>query len=61
MTKDEHGEAVAELKTICKDIGCSGMSPDMCQNAPQRCDIIRKVVFFGRTSTHVEKSEVNHS
>lgn len=38
-------EAVTELKEICQDIGCSGMSPDICQTKPHLCDIIRKLVM----------------
>ena len=27
---------------ICQLIGCSGLSPDMCQNRPEICSITRK-------------------
>lgn len=32
------------LKTICREIGCSGVDPQMCQNAQEDCTIIRKLV-----------------
>lgn len=32
------------IREICRDIGCSGVDPDMCQNNPQNCNIIRKAV-----------------
>jgi len=32
---------VDELKTICQEIGCSGVDPDMCQNRPHHCNIIK--------------------
>ena len=34
--------AVSELKEICAEMGCSGLSPDMCQNRPYLCKIIRR-------------------
>lgn len=37
-------ECIAQLKEICQEIGCSGMSPDMCENNPHLCNIIRKLV-----------------
>jgi len=37
--------AVESLKEICVEIGCSGLSPDMCQNKPHMCGIIRKLVM----------------
>jgi len=45
MTKEEHDKAVASLKEICREIGCSKLSPSMCDHAPQKCDIIRKLVM----------------
>lgn len=42
MTKEERGKAVEDLKEICQEIGCSGLEPDMCQNRPHVCNIIRK-------------------
>ena len=44
MTPDERQQAIAELKKICVEIGCSGLSPDMCQNRPHHCKIIQKIV-----------------
>jgi hypothetical protein len=32
------------LKTICREIGCSGTDPQMCQNSQEDCAIIRKIV-----------------
>jgi hypothetical protein len=37
-------ELVVLLKVICQEIGCSGLSPDMCQNRPYRCGLIRKLI-----------------
>jgi hypothetical protein len=31
-------------KKACRSIGCSGVDPDMCQNRPQDCSIIRKIM-----------------
>lgn len=45
MNKKEHDEAVASLKEICREIGCSRLSPAMCDHAPQKCGIIRKLVM----------------
>ena len=44
MTPEERKQAIEALKEICIEIGCSGISPDMCQNRPHHCDIIRKIV-----------------
>ena len=41
---DQERLHLEHLKEICKDIGCSGVDPDMCQNRPQDCSIIRKVI-----------------
>jgi len=35
---------VNELKAICREIGCSGMDPEMCQKRPHMCSIIRKII-----------------
>lgn len=35
---------VNELKAICREIGCSGMEPEMCQKRPHTCQIIRKII-----------------
>ena len=37
-------EAITELKEVCQEIGCSGLDPDMCQNKPHLCKIIRRMV-----------------
>ncbi len=44
MKKEEHDKAVASLKEICREIGCSGLSPSMCDERPQNCQIIIKLV-----------------
>ena len=36
--------AIAEIKEICQEIGCSGLSPQMCQQEPHKCGIIRKIM-----------------
>lgn len=41
LTKEE---AIASLKEICQEIGCSGLDPDVCKNRPQECNIIRKLI-----------------
>ena len=43
MNKKERQKYIHELKEICRKIGCSGVEPDMCQNRPQHCSIIRKL------------------
>lgn len=52
MNKKEHDEAVASLKEICRYIGCSGLSPAMCDHAPQKCGIIRKLVMPANKVLH---------
>jgi hypothetical protein len=32
------------LRKICREIGCSVLSPDLCLNHPEQCGIIRKLV-----------------
>ena len=44
MTKDEREKAIASLKEICREIGCSKFSPALCDDAPQSCKIIIKLV-----------------
>ena len=51
MNKKEHDKAVESLKEICREIGCSGLSPAMCDYAPQMCSIIRKLVIPNPTET----------
>jgi len=43
MKESDRKRAINELKKICHNIGCSGMDPDMCQNKPYLCSIIRKI------------------
>lgn len=33
-------------KKACNSIGCSGVDPDMCQNHPQDCAIVRKIMGY---------------
>ena len=42
--KDRRIKAIKELRELCALIGCNGMSPDMCKNRPDLCNIIRKVI-----------------
>lgn len=44
MTRDEYDKAIEEIKEICRDIGCSKLSPSLCDNAPHKCEIIRKIM-----------------
>lgn len=44
MTNDERKEAIKSLKVICKEIGCSGLTPSLCDERPHCCEIIRKLV-----------------
>lgn len=48
MNKQEHDEAVTSLKEICQEIGCSKVSKT-CDEAPQLCSIIRKLVMPSNT------------
>ncbi len=41
---------VESLKKICREIGCSGLSPDLCQNKPYLCGIIRKAIGIDNAS-----------
>jgi hypothetical protein len=49
MTRDE---AIKELREICEEIGCSGLSKD-CLTKPHLCSIIRKMIW---ASTGVNKT-----
>lgn len=31
-------------KKACRSIGCSGVDPDLCNNHPQDCEIVRKIM-----------------
>jgi hypothetical protein len=57
MTKDEHDEAVASLKEICQEIGCSKMSVKMCDERPQNCGIIKMLVVPSKPKKDDEASE----
>jgi hypothetical protein len=47
LTKEQRKSAIKELKQICSDIGCSGLEPDMCENRPHNCKIIRNILKGG--------------
>lgn len=36
--------AVDQIMEVCTEIGCSGISPDLCRKHPERCSIIRKLM-----------------
>jgi hypothetical protein len=38
-------EQLDKIKKICQEIGCSGVDPEMCQNHPEYCNIIKKIVW----------------
>jgi len=40
----EHEALTLMVKDFCKEIGCSGISPDMCRNHPFDCSIVKKVM-----------------
>jgi hypothetical protein len=44
MNKQKHAEAVASLKEICQEIGCTKVSK-ACDEAPQLCKIICRLVM----------------
>lgn len=50
----ERQAAIESLKEICRDIGCGGIDPDMCNNRPQHCSIIRKVALTKRAEWREE-------
>lgn len=45
MTPEERELAISEVKKICREIGCSKLSPQLCDKEPFRCDIIRKLII----------------
>ena len=30
---------------VCKDVGCSGMNPDLCESHPEDCEIVKKIMI----------------
>jgi hypothetical protein len=54
MSNEERNKAIASLKEICQEIGCSGLSPELCQTKPHYCTIIRKLVKPYNTSVHAD-------
>ena len=58
MTPEERKAAIESLKEICREIGCSGLSPDMCNNRPHHCSIIRKLVVPANTRLHSDGGQV---
>ena len=57
MNNKDRRKCIEELKEICIDIGCSGLSPDMCNNNPHLCEIIRKII---KPPNYKIKGELNH-
>ena len=45
MTKEEREKAIQEIKEICKEIGCSKLTPKLCDEKPFLCEIIRKLIM----------------
>ena len=45
MTPEEREQAIKEIKEICREIGCSKLSPELCDRKPYACDIIRKLIM----------------
>ena len=54
MNIEDRKKQINELREICQEIGCSGLDPDMCQNRPYRCGIIRNLVM-----AHQQVNEVD--
>lgn len=54
MTPEERKAAIESLKEICREIGCSGLNPDMCNNRPHHCSIIRKLVVPANKVLHAD-------
>ena len=46
MTPDERAAAIASLREICNDTGCTGTHPG-CRDEPHLCGIVRKVMYAG--------------
>lgn len=44
MDVTDRQKAINAIREICFEIGCSGIDPKMCKEAPQNCKIIRKLV-----------------
>jgi hypothetical protein len=42
MTKDERATAIALLREVCEEIGCTG-TDKTCKDTPDKCSIIRKI------------------
>ena len=40
----EHEVRTLIAKQFCNEIGCSGLSPDMCKDHPLDCSIVKKVM-----------------
>ena len=43
---EKRQSAIASLREICRDIGCSGWSVDLCENRPHDCKIIRNLMNY---------------
>jgi hypothetical protein len=51
MNAKERQEAIESLKVICREIGCSKLSPAMCTDAVQLCSIIGKILTPSNTAS----------
>ena len=52
MNIKERQKIIKELKKICVEIGCAGCSK-MCDDSPQGCDIIRKLIISKPNKTDI--------
>jgi len=44
VSPKERQDAVDEIKEICQELGCSGLSDNLCQKNPHQCKIIQKIL-----------------
>jgi len=51
MNAKERQEAIESLKVICREIGCSKLSPALCDDAPHLCSIIGKILTPSNTAS----------
>ena len=43
-------------KDVCEMIGCSGVSKELCEDAPEKCDIVRKFIKHTAATTTKENN-----
>lgn len=48
---------IEQIKRICNLIGCSGLSPDLCNKCPEKCGIIIKLI--GKKATDEQNRELH--